>query len=141
MENSFLINQHRSGRVYTQPHFFVLCKGNNSGKPLSVACPNCFVLLFSNEQEKESLFWLCWGLWQAKAFYPLLIGSVIPFIRIGEFQRFLLKVVSSDANHPQAVQSFTSSMQQLKALEHHYKESLLLVAEAKRALFGKLLHR
>ena len=42
--------------------FFILNKGLNSGKPLLKPCPNCFIITTANEQEKEFLFWLCWGL-------------------------------------------------------------------------------
>ena len=38
------------------PHFYILCKGKNSGKPLSEPCPNCFVLTAKSEEEKQFLF-------------------------------------------------------------------------------------
>ncbi len=66
--------------------FFILNKGLNSGKPLEKPCPNCFVITVKNDEEKEFLFWLCWGLWQSKKFYYLHTGSVIPFIRLNEFK-------------------------------------------------------
>jgi len=44
------------------PHFFILNKGNNSGKPLVSPCPNCFVIQFQYEEEKEQVFWLLYSL-------------------------------------------------------------------------------
>lgn len=68
--NSFSIKSHRSGVVYNMPHFFILNKGNNSGKPLLASCPNCFVIQCKCEEEKEQIYWLSYSLWQSKAFYP-----------------------------------------------------------------------
>ena len=72
-----------------QPQLFILNKGLNSGKPLEKPCPNCFVITVKNDEEKEFLFWLCWGLWQSKKFHHLHTGSVIPFIRLQEFKAFI----------------------------------------------------
>ena len=68
--SSFSIKSHRPGVVYNMPHFFILNKGNNSGKPLLSPCPNCFVIQFQSEEEKEQIYWLSYSLWQSKAFYP-----------------------------------------------------------------------
>lgn len=73
--------------------FFILSKGNNAGKPLILPCPNCFVLFADNPTEKDFYFWLLYGLWQGKFFFPYLCGSVIPFIRLND-----LKLVIADAN-------------------------------------------
>ena len=78
-----------STQAILQPHFFVLNKGLNSGKPLKNHCPNCFIITAKNEEEKEFLYWLCWGLWQSKKFQQLLTGSVIPFIRLHEVKPFI----------------------------------------------------
>ncbi len=72
---------HRPGIAQPKFSFFILNKGNNSGKPLTQPCANCFMAICETEDENEFYYWLCWGLWQAKAFEQLLCGSVIPFIR------------------------------------------------------------
>jgi len=51
--STFSIKSHRQGVVYNMPHFFILNKGNYSGKPLSAPCPNCFLIQFQCEKEKE----------------------------------------------------------------------------------------
>ncbi|HNJ17908.1 MAG TPA: hypothetical protein PKN57_12040, partial [Saprospiraceae bacterium] len=51
-----------------EPHFYILCKGNNSGKPLTEPCPNCFVLTAKSEEDKQFFYSLCFGLWKAKSF-------------------------------------------------------------------------
>jgi hypothetical protein len=72
------------------PHsFFILCKGNNSGKPLNKPCPNCFTAHCDNAEQKQYWFAICTALWMGKKFEYLLIGSVIPFIRISETRHLL----------------------------------------------------
>ncbi len=117
--------------------FFVLCKGLNSGKPLKTPCPNCFVITAKNEQEKEFLFWMCWGLWQSKKFHYFLTGSVIPFIRINEFKIFLNeKATVAFAEKEQHLKSI-NTLQKLEALEKQFKQNLLLIQDAKRAIFHR----
>ena len=70
-----------------KPHFFILSKGNNSGKPLDAACPNCFVCICKSEEEKEQLYWLFYGLWQGSFFHPFLAGSVISFIKLDDLKK------------------------------------------------------
>ena len=73
---SFRIKTHRLESSYQQPHFFILNKGLNSGKPLNNACPNCFVCLTDNQETGFLLALLDCG---GKIIHYLLKGSVIPF--------------------------------------------------------------
>ncbi len=72
---------HRPDQQQPEFCFFILNKGNNSGKPLTQPCANCFMAVCLSKDEKEFYYWLCWGLWQAKRFEHFLLGSVIPYIR------------------------------------------------------------
>ena len=56
--STFELKTHKTGRTYSNPHFFILNKGLNSGKPLINPCPNCFVVTTSTEEEKNTLFHL-----------------------------------------------------------------------------------
>ena len=80
------VKTHQKNQKYSKPHFFILCKGNNSGKPLKTPCPNCFVIQFESETDKEEAFYIALSLWKAKFWHQFLIGSVIPFIRINDFK-------------------------------------------------------
>jgi hypothetical protein len=117
--------------------FFVLCKGLNSGKPLKTPCPNCFVITAANDQEKDFLFWLCWGLWQSKKFHYFLSGSVIPFIRIHEFKTFFAEKATQAFTEKEAHLKSIATLKQLEALEKQYKQNLLLIQDAKRAIFHR----
>lgn len=71
--------------------FYALSKGLNSGKPLDVPCPNCFVISCRNAEEKDIYSSLLFGLWKSEAFHQFFVGSVIPFIRIADFKNFVFE--------------------------------------------------
>ena len=135
------IKTHKSGAIYKQPHFFILNKGLNSGKPLEKPCPNCFVITVKTDEEKEFLFWLCWGLWQSKKFHYLHTGSVIPFIRIDEFKAFLKEQAATAFAQKEQYNNNVNALQQLEQLEKNYKQNLLLIMDAKRAIFQRATSR
>ena len=121
--------------------FYALCKGLNSGKPLDVPCPNCFVISCRNAEELDVYRSLLFGLWKAKAFHQFLIGSVIPFIRIGDFKNFVFEQIE----HLQGKElEFKKDVGKVKALEQKEKamyEQLLLISELKRIYIARHLKR
>ena len=93
--STFELKTHKTGRTYSNPHFFILNKGLNSGKPLKNPCPNCFVVTTSTEEEKNTLFHLSMML-QIGGFYAYYLkGSVIPFISIDDCRNTLKKGLKS----------------------------------------------
>ena len=137
--STFSIKSYRSGVVYNMPHFFILNKGNNSGKPLSVPCPNCFVIQCKTESEKEQVYWLAYSLWQSKAFYPMLRGSVIPFVVLRDVKSCLLDGLNKANENPAQFEKAVSTLRSLEVLEKNYKQNLLLISNAKRMLFYKYI--
>ena len=116
-----------------KPHFFVLNKGLNSGKPLLQPCQNCFKIEAENEDLREMLFWISFALWKSKAFHPYLIGSVIPFIRIGDFKQVICEKLEVVNAHPA---EFTNTIEKLRFFdikEKQLRDSLRLVQELKQA--------
>ena len=137
--STFSIKSHRQGVVYSMPHFFILNKGNNSGKPLVASCPNCFVIQFKCEKEKEQIYWLSYSLWQFKAFYPLLRGSVIPFVVLRDVKSCLLDGLNKANENPAQFEKAVEALRSLEVLEKNYKQNLLLISNAKRMLFYKYI--
>ena len=137
--STFNIKSHRQGVAYSMPHFFILNKGNNSGKPLIAPCPNCFVIQFQCEEEKEKIYWLLYSLWQSKVFYPLLRGSVIPFVVLRDVKSCLLDGLNKANENPAQFEKAVAALRSLEALEKNYKQNLLLIANAKRMLFYKYI--
>ena len=137
--STFSIKSHRSGVVYSMPHFFILNKGNNSGKPLTVPCPNCFVIQFQCEKMKEQIYWLSYSLWQSKAFYQFLRGSVIPFIVLNDLKSCLRDGLKKVDENPAQFEKAVAALRSLEAMEKQYKQNLVLIANAKRMLFYKYI--
>jgi hypothetical protein len=116
--------------------FFILNKGMNSGKPMEHPCPNCFTFNASTQDEKDHFYWICFGLWQSRSFHQHLIGSVIPFLRLNE----LSQVINQASEKAQASPAnFLKTVEALKILDRHekqYHRNLLLISEAKKAIFA-----
>ena len=83
--SNFIVKTHRKDTLYNKPHLFILNKGLNSGKPSKEPFTNSFVVIFQNEDDCESIFWITYSLWQSKFWHRNLVGSVIPFLRIKDF--------------------------------------------------------
>lgn len=137
--STFSIKSHRPGVVYNMPHFFMLNKGNNCGKPLTVSCPNCFVIQCKCEAEKEQIYWLSYSLWQSKAFYPFLRGSVIPFIVLRDVRSCLSDGLNMVDKNPAQFEKAVEALRSMEAMEMQYKQNLLLISKAKQMLFYKYL--
>lgn len=136
---TFIIKSYRSGVVYSMPHFFILNKGNNSGKPLIAPCPNCFVIQFQSEEEKEKIYWLLYSLWQSKAFYPYLRGSVIPFVVLRDVKSCILDGLNKANENPAQFEKAVAALRSLEAMEIKFRQNIKLVQEAKRMLFYKYI--
>ena len=107
----FEIKTHQPGRTYSNPHFFILNKGLNSGKPLTNPCPNCFVVITSTEESKNTLFHLSMML-QIGGFYAYYLkGSVIPFISINDCRNTLKKGLKSSDNIDNQMQKHIKAVQ------------------------------
>lgn len=121
--------------------FYALSKGLNSGKPLDTPCPNCFVIPCRNAEEKEHYRSLLFGLWKSKAFHPFLVGSVIPFIRIGDFRNVVFEQIEHLENKEKAYREDVRKFQALEQKERQMYEQLLLVSELKRIYIARHLKR
>ena len=136
---SFRIKTHRLESSYQQPHFFILNKGLNSGKPLNQTCPNCFVCLTNNDEDWEFLYWLCFGLWRSKSFHILLKGSVIPFVTIDEIQKLIRESSTKASCKAQAFEKAIQTLQLLDTNEQKIKLTLKMIHTARQAIFYELM--
>ncbi len=107
----FIIKTHRNELHYNQPHFFILNKGNNSGKPLKQPCPNCFVIIFKCEQAAENYFFIAQSLWMVRHWHLFLCGSVIPFLKLSDFS----KNFTIQSNH--MMEDYTTHQKNVAALK------------------------
>ncbi|WP_417266101.1 DUF6943 family protein [Brumimicrobium sp.] len=137
--SNFKMITYREGGVYTGPHFFILNKGLNSGKPLKKPCPNCFVISCNSESEKESLYWIVYSLHQGKRFQIALVGSVIPFIRKNDLMEIIYQAQRIMINKPNAVQNTVSSLLKLEQQEESYKRIQISIKQLKQVLVHQLI--
>jgi hypothetical protein len=131
------IKTHKIKNVYTENHFFILSKGLNAGKPLDKPCPNCFVLFTKSEEERNQLYWLCFGLWQGDFFRPFLTGSVIPFIRLDDLKTVINEALSK-INSTEFEKSI-SVMQDLQKHQENISKQLELIRQTKKSLMYRIL--
>ncbi|AEH02713.1 hypothetical protein Lacal_2875 [Lacinutrix sp. 5H-3-7-4] len=113
----FEMKTHKIGKTYSNPHFFILNKGLNSGKPLSNPCPNCFVVITKTETDKNTLFHLSMML-QIGGFYAYYLrGSVIPFISVDDCRNTLKKGLKTTLNQNDQMQKHIKAVEVISKKE------------------------
>lgn len=85
----FQVKSYNPDKSPAQFQFYVLCKGENSGKPSNTPWVNSFVVIADSHVEMQELYWLCYALWRSGRLRPYLRGAAIPFIVIREFAPLL----------------------------------------------------
>jgi hypothetical protein len=131
---NFIIKTHRVGTIYTKPHLFILNKGMNSGKPQKEPFTNSFVIIFSNEEDCESVFFIAYSLWQTKFWHPFLVGSVIPFLRLPDFKNeFIPKASLMMAEHEEHKKN-VAALKLLEQKEKQFHENINLINDMRRVI-------
>ncbi len=139
--STFELKTHRTGKTYSNPHFFILNKGLNSGKPLSNPCPNCFVVQTSTEKEKNTLFHLSMML-QIGGFYAYYLkGSVIPFISIDDCRNMLKKGVKLNKNSGFEFQKSIKVVASIDKKQQELKETISKLENLKLSFANSLIQR
>ena len=138
---TFTVKSATAKSEFKNPHFWVLCKGLNSGKPLSMPCANSFVVEAETEELKESLYWISFALWRGRAFHPYLIGSVIPFIRIGDYKQLICEKLEVVMRNPAEFAETVKKLHLIELKEKQFKENLQLIQELKRAYIHRYFNR
>ena len=129
---AFEIKTHQPGRTYATPHFFILNKGLNSGKPLENPCPNCFVIIATTNAKRESLYYLCLSLKVGQFFAYYLKGSVIPFIGISDAKKVIHTALQN--YEAQQWQMKVEKLKKITAFEENLKQQLATISKLKIAL-------
>jgi hypothetical protein len=130
--STYEIKTHRSGRTYNIPHFFILNKGLNSGKPLHRPCPNCFVITAASEPARESLYYLCLSLKIGKYFSYYLKGSVIPFICILDAKKVINEALQNNQEQQWTIK--VEKLKKINAFEANLQQQLKTISKLKIAL-------
>ena len=134
---NFIIKTHQKNAVYRANKIFILNKGMNSGKPQKEPFTNSFVILFQEEQDAETVYWLAYSLWKSKFWHQSLVGSVIPFLRLFDFKNeFYTKASLMMQEHDEHIKNI-ATLKILEQKEKQFHENINLINELRRVI----LHR
>ena len=135
------IKTHKSGTAYNQPHFFILNKGLNSGKPFNHYVCNSFVFLADNKEEKEFYYFLLLGLWELRLFRKHLKGSVIEYIRLGDVIDVIDETLNSVNSGNRSFSDVQNTLAQIEALQINLQKQLDYLMQLRKSLFYKYLKK
>ena len=129
---TFQIKTHKHEQTYSKPHFYILNKGLNSGKPCRTPVRNSFVVSTETIEQKEALFQLSLMLLESKCYNYYLKGSVIPFIGIHDVKNLLIK----NQIHllQKEVQTKIEAIKKIEVLEKGFQNKLKTIQELKISL-------
>lgn len=131
---NFIIKTHQKTTEYTSKHFFILNKGINSGKPQKEPFTNSFVILFEKEDDAETVYWLAYSLWKARFWHQSLVGSVILFLRINDFEKsFILKTTQMLQEH-EVHKKQILALRLLEQKEDQLHKNMALINEMRRII-------
>ena len=134
---NFIIKTHQKDTVYKGNQIFILNKGVNSGKPQKEPFTNSFVIMFPDEKDAETVYWIAYSLWMSNFWYPYLIGSVIPFLRITDFKKdFDSKVNEMMQDHELHIKQ-VEALRLLLEKEDQLKQKSFLINEMRRAILSR----
>ena len=131
---NFIIKTHQKNTLYTKPHLFILNKGMNSGKPQKEPFTNSFVVIFQNEEDCESIYFVAYSLWKTKFWHQYLVGSVIPFLRLPNFSKeFNLKASLMMQEHEEH-QKNIAALKLLEKKEKQFHENINLINDLRKTI-------
>ena len=113
---NFSIRTYNSGQMITGFHFFILSRGQNSGKPGRDPWCNCFVFESDDENLADRFYWLCYACWYCGKFRQYLVGSVIDLIRISDLKQ-VLELADSATHH--LGEKFYEALDMMHQIEAH----------------------
>ena len=136
MQN-FIIKTHRVGTNYTKTHLFILNKGMNSGKPQKQPFTNSFVIIFQNEADWESAYWIAFSLWKSKFWHIFLIGSVISFLRISDFKKEFISKLNTLTPEQDKHKKNVAALKLLEQKEAQFYQNINLIKDLRQAILYK----
>ena len=138
---NYIVKTHKKDAIYNKPHFFVLNKGMNSGKPQNEQFTNSFVVIFDSEAESENIFWIAYSLWKSKFWHQHLVSSVIPFLRLNDFKKdFFIKSKIIMKEHDAHIKH-VAALKLLEKREKQFYENINLINDMRRVVLMRYINR
>jgi hypothetical protein len=104
---------------------------------LSEPCPNCFVATFQDDEGAEDMKNIVFSLWKVKFWHKHLIGSVIPYIRIKDFDKILTQKAAEMMEDFEAHKRNIAAMKALEQQEKKYLKNLVLINDMRRVVMHR----
>jgi hypothetical protein len=133
---NFIIKTHQKNAVYKGNQIYILNKGMNSGKPQNEPFTNSFVILFQNDEDAETVYWLAYSLWKAKFWHQSLFGSVIPFLRIADFKKDFMSKVNEMLQEHELHKKQIQALRLLEQKEEQFHKDIILINELRRSILN-----
>ncbi len=133
------IKTHKSGKMYNQPHFFILNKGLNSGKPFRHYVCNSFVFLADNKEERDFYYFMLLGIWELRLLRPYLKGTAIEFVRLGDVIDVLEETLTSVNTGNRSFYDVQNALSQIQALQSNLQLQLSNLMQLRKSIFHKYL--
>ena len=133
------IRTYREGLQLTVPHFFILNKGINSGKPSRSPWVNCYVVFADDESVVDYYYWLCYVIWSTKSFHYYLRGSVVEFICLRNMKACINKYYQSFSNKQVEFAQLLSLLRKMEKYEASIKSNLAVLNKNRSALMQSYL--
>ena len=131
---NFIIKTHQKNVVYRANQIFILNKGMNSGKPQKEPFTNSFVILFENEEDAETVYWLTYSLWKARFWHQSLVGSVILFLRINDFKKNFNSKVTEILQEHELHKKQIQALRLLERTEDQFQKNIILINEIRKVI-------
>ena len=136
-----IIKAHKTGVLYGNPHYFVLNKGMNSGKPQKEPFTNSFVIIFENESDFDTINLTAYALWKTKFWHQFLRGSVIPFLNLHDIRKeFSIKVNQEIKDHEEHLKN-VQTLKLLEQSEKRFNENLNLINDMRKVILYRYCNR
>jgi hypothetical protein len=134
---NFIIKTHQKDAAYNGNQIYILNKGMNSGKPQKEQFTNSFVILFQNEEDAETVYWLAYSLWKAKFWHQSLCGSVIPFLRMHDFKKDFSAKVNEMLQEHELHKKQVQALRLLEQKEDQLHQSIVLINKMRNVILNR----
>ncbi len=138
---NFIIKTHQKDTAYKENQIFILNKGMNSGTPQKEPFTNSFVIMFPDEKDAETVYWLAYSLWKSNFWHQFLIGSVIPFLRINDFKKDFDCKVNEMMQEHELHQKQIQALRLLEQKEDQLHQNIALINEMRRVILHRYCKR
>lgn len=129
---------HPDSQVTNTFVFYILAKGENSGKPGFNPFTNSFQCIAPNKEMFDFYFWLCFGLFEAGKLKSYYRGSVIPFVKLRDLREVLKQFAPHVYQNYQQYQQIVDDLSNLEQRKPTLAEQIVSTRHLQQNLINDL---